>query len=361
MIEYENLSKSNRKFYLEYLNKIKKILSKGSFILSEEVKNFEKNFSLFCGTKHCTGVGNGLNALTISLESLGLPKKSEIIVASNVYYASILSIIRSGHIPILVEPDIKTYNIDVNKIQNKISKKTKAIMAVHMYGKSCDMDDIIKMCKKNNLFLIEDCAQSHGAKFKNKTTGSFGDFGCFSFYPTKNLGCLGDGGAIVTNNKTLEQKTKLFRNYGSIKRYENDIIGDNSRLDEIQAGFLNVKIRYLNEINNHKRELAKIYFEKVNSNFIKPDIHINYHDVYYVFSLRIDEREKFRKFLLKKGIRTDIHYPNPPYKQKALKSIFLRQKYPISDEIHNTTISLPISYFHSKKNIETICKTINKF
>lgn len=361
MIEYENLSKSNKKFYLEYLNKTKKILSKGSFILSEEVSQFEKKLSNFCGTKYCTGVGNGLNALTISLESLELPKKSEIIVASNVYYASILSIIRSGHTPVLVEPDIKTYNIDVNKIENKISKKTKAIMAVHMYGKSCDMDNISKICKKNNLYLIEDCAQSHGAKFKKKITGSFGNFGCFSFYPTKNLGCLGDGGAIVSNSKVLEKKTKLFRNYGSIKRYKNDIIGDNSRLDEIQAGFLNVKIKYLNKINNHKRELAKIYLENINHNFIKPDINHDYHDVYYVFSLRIDKRNKFREFLLKKGIRTDIHYPNPPYSQKALKNIFLNQKYPISNEIHNTTISLPISYFHSKKNIETVSKIINKF
>ena len=361
MIQYENLAKSNKSFYNEYIAVTKKILSKGSFILSNEVKNFEKKFANYCGVKYSTGVGNGLNALTISLESLNLPKKSEIIIASNVYYASILAIIRAGHIPVLVEPDVNTYNIDVAKITKKITKKTKAIMAVHMFGKSCNMSELIKICNKNKFYLIEDCAQSHGAMFNKKVTGSFGDFGCFSFYPTKNLGCLGDGGSIITNNKKLNDKVRLFRNYGSVKRYQNEIIGDNSRLDEIQAGFLNVKIKYLNKINNHKRKLANIYLYNISENFIKPKIHKDYHDVYYVFSIRTDKRDNLKKYLEKRGVMTDIHYPKPPYQQQSIKSFFLGQKYPISYELHKTTISLPISYFHTEKDIENVCKMINKF
>jgi dTDP-4-amino-4,6-dideoxygalactose transaminase len=361
MIEYENLNKSNFFFYHKYINSFKNILHKGKFILGDELIKFENNFSNFLKIKYCSGVANGLQALVLSLKALNLPSNSEILVPANSYYACVLSIINAGLKPILIEPDIKTYNIDVSKIEKKITTKTKAIMAVHMYGKSCDMKKLLDLSNKYKLFLIEDCAQSHGAKFKKKYTGTFGVFGCFSFYPTKNLGGLGDGGAVVSKNKNYNTLIKKLRNYGSLKRYSNEIIGDNSRLDEIQSAFINIKLKYLKKINLHKRNLANIYFNKINNNFIKPHLHKDYFDVFYIYNLRTDKRDKFVAFLKKNGVITDIHYRTPPYKQKSVSNLFRDIKFPVSDEIHNTNVSLPISFFHKEKDIENICKIINRF
>ncbi len=361
MIFYENLNKTNSEFYDEYINSLKKFKDKGSYILGGNLINFEKNFSKYIGARYCAGVANGLDALIISLKSLNLPKNSEVIVAANAYIATILAILNAGLKPILVEPCKDTYNIDPIKIEKKITKKTKAIIAVHLYGKCCDMTAIGKICKKNNLFLIEDCAQSHGATFKNKSAGTFGNFACFSFYPTKLLGCLGDGGAVISKNKKDDLLIKKYRNYGSIKRYKNEIIGMNSRLDEIQAIFLIKKLKYLNKMIAHKRKLASIYFENLNKEFILPQIHNDYSDVFYVFNIRHEKRDRLRFFLKKNDVFTDIHYPTPPYKQQAVKEIFENQKFPISDEIHNTTLSLPISYSHSKEEIYKVVKLINSF
>ena len=361
MIFYENLNKTNSEFYDEYINSLKKFKDKGSYILGGNLINFEKNFSKYIGARYCAGVANGLDALIISLKSLNLPKNSEVIVAANAYIATILAILNAGLKPILVEPCKDTYNIDPIKIEKKITKKTKAIISVHLYGKCCDMTAIGKICKKNNLFLIEDCAQSHGATFKNKSAGTFGNFACFSFYPTKLLGCLGDGGAVISKNKKDDLLIKKYRNYGSIKRYKNEIIGMNSRLDEIQAIFLIKKLKYLNKMIAHKRKLASIYFENLNKEFILPQIHNDYSDVFYVFNIRHEKRDRLRFFLKKNDVFTDIHYPTPPYKQQAVKEIFENQKLPISDEIHNTTLSLPISYSHSKEEIYKVVKLINSF
>ena len=361
MIFYENLNKTNSEFYDEYINSLKKFKDEGSYILGDNLINFEKNFSKYIGARYCAGVANGLDALIISLKSLNLPKNSEVIVAANTYIASILAILNADLKPILVEPCIDTYNIDPIEIKKKITKNTKAIIAVHLYGKCCDMTAIGKICKKNNLFLIEDCAQSHGATFKNKSAGTFGNFACFSFYPTKLLGCLGDGGAVISKNKKDDLLIKKYRNYGSIKRYKNEIIGMNSRLDEIQAVFLNKKLKYLNKIIAHKKKLANVYFENIKNEFILPQIHNDYSDVYYVFNIRHEKRDRLRYFLKKNGIFTDIHYPTPPYKQKALKELFENKKFPISDKIHNTTLSLPISYSHSEKEIYKVAKLINRF
>jgi dTDP-4-amino-4,6-dideoxygalactose transaminase len=223
------------------------------------------------------------------------------------------------------------------------------------------MDPILDLCKKHDLKLIEDSAQAHGAKYKNKTAGSFGDFGAFSFYPTKNLGALGDGGAITTNCDKLAEKVRTLRNYGSKIKYHNEIIGYNSRLDEVQAGFLSVKLKYLEKINEHKRSLAKIYFENLDERFIKPVNDSNYLDVFHIFNIRHEKRDELKEYLLKNNIKTEIHYPIAPNKQKCLESEIGDQSYPISEEIHNTTLSLPLSYFHNKEDILTISNLINKW
>jgi dTDP-4-amino-4,6-dideoxygalactose transaminase len=357
---YENLNLSNKIFYSQFIKSLNKNNKNGTYILGKNVKQFEKNFSNFLGGKYCVGVANGLDALTISLKSLNLKKNSEVLVASNSYIACIISIINAGLKPVLVEPDIETYNINPSEIKKKLSKNTKVILAVHLYGKSCEMDQIKKICKEKKLYLIEDCAQSHGTKYKNKSTGLFGDYGCFSFYPTKLLGALGDGGAITCQKKNNKIYLQKFRNYGSVKRYKNEIIGQNSRLDEIQAIFLDIKLKSLKKIIKHKKKLAEVYFENLNNNFIKPKIESHKSDTYYVFNVRHEKRDKLRSFLKKNKIMTDIHYPLPPYKQVALKGYF-NESFPISDEIHNTTISLPISFAHSVKDIFEVTKIMNKF
>ncbi|MEP0861760.1 MAG: DegT/DnrJ/EryC1/StrS family aminotransferase [Ignavibacterium sp.] len=360
MIHYENLFNSNNKFFTEFKKKFEQVINSGWFILGNEVKNFENEFASYHNVKHCIGVASGLDALTLSLLASNIPENSEVIVPSNTYIATILSILHAKLKPVLVEPDIRTYNIDPIKIEEKISSRTKAIMVVHLYGKSCDMDPIVQLCKKYNLILIEDCAQSHGAKYKEKLTGTFGGFGAFSFYPTKNLGALGDAGAVLTNNDNYADNLRKLRNYGSSKKYFNELVGFNSRLDELQAALLSIKLKYLDEINTHKRNLAKIYLENLKDDFIKPVVDVDYFDVYHIFNIRHPMRDKLKEFLLKHEIMTDIHYPLPPHKQKAMIGI-LSGDYPISEEIHNTTLSLPCSFGHTVDEIFRVVEVMNKF
>lgn len=361
MIEYENLKKANESFNNEFQRSFKETLESGWFILGKNVELFEEEFAAYCRSRYCIGVASGLDALILSVTAFEFEKGSEIIVPSNTYIATILSILQTGHIPILVEPDIKTYNIDPKLIEEKITPKTRAIMVVHLYGKSCEMDTIMEIADKHHLKVIEDCAQSHGAMYKNKKTGTWGDIGAFSFYPTKNLGALGDGGGVTTDNEKIMIIIKKLRNYGSNKKYRNDIIGFNSRLDEMQAGFLSVKLKKLDEITRHKRQLAKIYLEDLKDDFIKPVVDENYFDVYHIFNVRHPKRDKLKNYLLKNNIITEIHYPVSPNKQKALKDILSHFDYPISEEIHDTTLSLPISYFHSKKDIHKVIDVMNRF
>lgn len=359
MIEYENLRKVNERLFYKYNECFKDFLSSGHYILGNNVSKFENEFSEYCGSEFCIGVASGLDALILAMAAHEFPLGSEIIVPSNTYIATILAIIRNGLKPILVEPDIKTYNIDPLKIKEKITSKTKAILVVHLYGKSCDMNPISEIAENYNLEIIEDASQAHGAEYYGKKVGSFG-MGCFSFYPTKNLGALGDAGAIVTNNAELAEKLKSLRNYGSSIKYKNEYLGYNSRLDEIQAGFLSIKLKILNEINSHKRELAKVYFKNLGCNIITPVVDKNYYDVYHIFAIRSNNRNELREYLLKNGIKTEVHYPIPPHRQKSMDNI-LFGNYPISDEIHNTILSLPISYFHTKDEILTICEVINRW
>jgi dTDP-4-amino-4,6-dideoxygalactose transaminase len=361
LIEYENLAALNAPFFKEYIRSFDLVLKSGWYILGERLKKFENEFALWNASPHCIGVASGLDAITLSLAAFDFEKGSEVIVPANTYIATVLGILQNNMKPVLVEPSITSYNIDPGKIEAAITKKTKAIVLVHLYGRACDMDPILSICQKHNLKLIEDCAQSHGAKYKNKKTGTFGDFGAFSFYPTKNLGALGDAGAVVCNTITLADVIRKLRNYGSEKKYYNELTGYNSRLDEIQAAFLSVKLKYLEKINTHKRKLASLYSANLKPDFIKPLADKDHYDVYHIFTIRHSKRDALKDYLLKRGIKTEIHYPVPPHKQKAMKGVFGNRRYPISENIHSTTLSLPVSYCHSDKDIYRVIEVMNKF
>ncbi|MEO5911179.1 MAG: DegT/DnrJ/EryC1/StrS family aminotransferase [Pelobium sp.] len=361
MIEYENLGKLNESFFQDYEEAFKNMLQSGWYVLGKQVAQFENNYAAFCGASYGVGVANGLDALVLSLRAFNFPHGSEVIVPSNTYIATILAIAQNGLKPVLVEPDLDTYNIDANKIEEKITKNTKAIMVVHLYGKVCDMEQILKISTKYNLKVIEDCAQAHGAKFKETVAGNFGDFGAHSFYPTKNLGALGDAGAITTNNKTLADIVSTLRNYGSKTKYYNELVGYNSRLDEIQATFLSVKLKRLYEITTHKRKLAAIYQENLKSDFIKPLVHQDFYDVFHIYNIRHPKRDELKEYLLLNEIKTEIHYPVAPNKQKAMKGIIDDQDTPIANEIHQTTLSLPISFCHSEGDVVRVIEVMNRF
>lgn len=361
MIEYENLYKSNAPFLEECELIVRKAMSSGWYILGEQVKQFEQAFAAYCHVPFCAGVANGLDALTISLKALGAKPGLEVIVPSNTYIATILSILHCDMIPVLVEPDMLTYNIDPDKIEEKISPQTFAIMPVHLYGKLCNMERIMNIAGVHGLKVIEDCAQAHGASYKGRKAGTWGDLNAFSFYPTKNLGAMGDAGAVITEDQELISRVKSLRNYGSNEKYHNEFVGFNSRLDELQAAILKVKLKSLDAINAHKRKLAGLYIDGLSSSFILPLIDENYLDVFHIFTVRHQERDKLRTYLLERGIRTEIHYPVPPVKQKAMEGILDHLKTPIAEEIHATTISLPISYGNTEEEILQVIDVMNKF
>lgn len=360
MIEYENLAQLNRPFELEFHAKFQEFIAKGWYVLGDNVRQFEQSFASYLGSKYCVGVASGLDALLLSLVALNLPKNSEVIVPSNTYIATILAIINAGLKPVLVEPSLTSYNIDPNQIELAITPQTSVIMVVHLYGKTCQMDKVMDIAQERGLKVIEDCAQSHGSMFNNKKSGTFGDCGAFSFYPTKNLGALGDAGAITTDNLDVYNRLLQLRNYGSSIKYINEIIGYNSRLDEIQASFLSVKLPNLDKINQHKRMLAQVYFEHLCDRVIIPSRDKSYFDVFHIFNIRTELRDRLRQYLLENNVKTEIHYPIPPHRQVAMKGI-LNGDYPIADEIHRTTLSLPISYFHTKEDILLVCSLINQF
>lgn len=361
MIEYENLSLLNAPFFDDYVKAFNRTLKSGWYILGNEVKQFENEFASYCNTNFCIGVANGLDALILALKVFNFEKGSEVIVPSNTYIATILSILHNDLKPVLVEPDIETYNINPALIEEAITPSTRAIMVVHLYGKLCNMEKINAIAKKYNLRVIEDCAQAHGAKFLETPAGAFGDVGAFSFYPTKNLGALADAGAITTNDNNLAEKFKALRNYGSHKKYYNDFVGVNSRLDEVQAAFLSVKLKSLDAINDHKRKLAHLYLHELKSDFIKPIVNKDYFDVYHIFSIRHPQRDKLKDYLLNNNIKTEVHYPVAPNKQKAMIGIIDNTKTPIAETIHSTTLSLPISYFHTTDDVARVIDVMNKF
>lgn len=365
MIKFLDLYKINEQHRKEFNNSIKKVLDSGYYLFGKELKNFENNFSKYIGTKYCIGVANGLDALRLIIKAykeLGSFKDNdEVIVPANTYIASILAITDNNLTPVLIEPDINTYNINSDLIEEKITKKTKAIMVVHLYGQAVKMDKIWKLAKKYKLKIIEDSAQAHGSKYKNKMTGNLGDASGFSFYPGKNLGCFGDGGAVTTNNKELADTIRALGNYGSKEKYVNIYQGLNSRLDEIQAGILNVKLKYLDKENQKRRSIAKYYLENIkNPKIILPTITDFKGHNFYVFVIRTKNRNELQNYLTKNEIGSLIHYPIPPHKQLAYKewnSLF----FPITEQIHNEILSIPINTVLTQKEILKIVNILNKY
>ncbi len=360
MIEYESLAKSNEHFLRELEDAATKVIRSGWYVLGSEVAAFEEEFAAYNGARFCVGVANGLDALILSIEALDLPKNSDILVASNTYIATILAIIRAGHHPVLVEPDIHTYNINPALLADALTDKTRAICVTHLYGKTCRMDDICAFAKEHHLKIIEDCAQSHGAALAGKKTGTFGDAGCFSFYPTKNLGALGDAGAVVTDDEALADRLRHLRNYGSKQKYVNKYVGVNSRLDEMQAALLRVKLRHLDEMTAHKRRLAELYFSSLPAGIEMPARRGDEFDVFHIYAIRHPQRDALREHLLNCGIKTEVHYPIPPHRQDAMKGI-LDGDYPVAEEIHATELSLPISVGHSLEQVKSVCDGIRRF
>lgn len=359
MIKFLDLQKINANYQEQLQQKMKLVIDKGWFILGNEVKEFETNFANYCGTKHCIGVANGLDALILILKAyiqLGkLQKGDEVIVPSNTYIATILAIFQADLVPVLVEPDLETYNINPELIQQNISAKTKAIMPVHLYGQLCTMERINEIAKQHNLLVIEDAAQAHGLNFEGNNTKAF------SFYPAKNLGALGDGGAITTNDDALAKVLFSLRNYGSDKKYHNEFIGINSRLDEIQAAFLNVKLTDLDADNDQRRTIAKRYLSEIKNNkIVLPKVKSLEKHVFHLFVISTENREELQDYLLKNDIETVIHYPIPPHKQKALKE-WNDLYFPISEKIHNEILSLPISQVITDAEIDYVIEILNKY
>lgn len=358
MIEYESLARSNGAYMAELEAAATRVIRGGWYVLGQEVSAFEAEFAQYVGAKHCIGVANGLDALILTIEALDLPKGSDVLVASNTYIATILAIVRAGHQPVLVEPEIETFNMDPTKLAGAITAKTRAICVTHLFGKSCRMDAICAFAKEHGLKIVEDCAQSHGSRLGKQMTGTFGNAGCFSFYPTKNLGAIGDAGAVVTNDDTLADRLRHTRNYGSKQKYINEYVGVNSRLDEIQAALLRVKLRHLDEMTQYKRALAKIYFANLPEWLKLPRRSEDEYDVFHIFGVRHERRDKLRSWLLEQGVKTEIHYPIPPHRQKAMQGI-LTGDWPIAEELHATELSLPISVGHGHEEIRTVCEMLN--
>ena len=345
-------------------NAYNQVLDRSYFIQGEECTKFEEEFAAYCGAKYCIGVATGLDALWLVLKAMGIGKGDEVIVPSNTYIATALAVSFVGATPIFVEPTIETYNIDVTKIEEKVNENTKAIIAVHLQGRAADMDAVNAIAKKYNLKVIEDAAQAHGTRYKGKKVGTLGDAAGFSFYPGKNLGALGDGGCVVTNDKDLADKVRALGNYGSDYKYHHIYQGTNSRLDEMQAAFLRVKLPHLDKWNADRKRIAKKYLEGINNPFIKLPLASTeeYEHIYHVFVIRCDRRDELEKYLNEKGIGTVKHYPIPMHLQEAYNELGLKQgDLPIAEEISNTVLSIPMYYGMTDEEVEFVIDVINKF
>jgi dTDP-4-amino-4,6-dideoxygalactose transaminase len=365
MIKFLDLKKINELYETAFQEKLKSVLENGWYILGKEVAAFESDFANYCGTKHCIGVGNGFDALVLIFKGyilLGkLQKGDEVIVPANTYIASILAILEADLIPILVEPKLETYNLNPNLISEKITSKTKAILAVHLYGQLAEMDAINKIAQQNNLIVVEDAAQAHGAILDFGKSGNVSNAAAFSFYPGKNLGALGDGGAVTTNDDALAKVIQSLRNYGSEAKYQNEYIGVNSRLDELQAAFLNVKLHNLNVENNYRKAIAKRYLSEVkNDKITLPFWNFSDNHVFHLFVIRTENRDELQQFLLEKGIQTMIHYPVPPHKQKAFLA-WNHLSFPITEKIHKEVLSLPISPVLTDDEVGFIISVLNQY
>ena len=366
MIHFLNLRKLNQPFEVAFQKKMKQFLDGGWYILGNEVKQFETDFASYCGTKHCIGVGNGLDALVLIFKAyihLGkLQKGDEIIVPANTYIASILAVLQADLVPVLVEPRLETYNINPDDIEAKITSKTKAILPVHLYGQLAEMNAINAIAQKYNLLVVEDAAQAHGSQFsEDEKAGNLSNAAAFSFYPGKNLGALGDAGAITTNDDALAAVLFSMRNYGSKVKYENEIIGVNSRLDELQAAFLNIKLKQLDSENEFRRSMARRYLSEIkNDKIIMPTWDLSQNHVFHLFVIRTSNRLELQNFLKENGIETMIHYPIPPHKQKALSN-WNNLSFSITEKIHNEVLSIPLNSGLKASEIQHIITILNQY
>lgn len=355
----------DRGFYLhqdEFEAKALEVLRSGWYVLGNEVNSFENEFAEYVGVKHCVGLASGLDALWIAFRILGIGAGDEVIVQGNTYIASVMGITMNGATPVFVEPD-EFFNIDSSKIEEKITDKTKAVLVVHLYGQASNMGPIVDICKKHNLRLVEDCAQSHGAEFAGKQTGTFGDIGCFSFYPSKNLGAFGDAGAIVTNNDKIAEDIRVFRNYGSEKRYYNKIIGANSRLDEIQAGFLRVRLKHLDDLAEEKKVICERYLSKLhNDKILLPKIREESTHIWHQFVIKSDYRDELIKYLDENKIGTIIHYPIPPHLSEAYQYLDMKEgSLPITEKYAKSVLSIPLYNGMTEEEQSYVIDTINAF
>ena len=367
MIKFLDLPKINARFESEFKSEFNAFLNSGMYVLGEGVKTFEYNYANYCGTKHCIGVSNGFDALALIFKGyieLGLLKKGdEVIVPANTFIASILAIIEVGLKPILIEPNVDSFNIESSEIEKHISAYTKAILIVHLYGQLCDVAEINALAKRNQLLVIEDAAQSPGAidRLTSKRSGNLCDAAAFSFYPSKNLGALGDAGAVTTNNKALADVIFKLRNYGTSSKYVNDVLGVNNRLDEIQAVFLNVKLKFLDADNAQRLAIANRYLLEVKNSKIKlPTFNGLRNHVFHLFVVLVNNRDHFIDYLESHKVQSGIHYPIPPHKQKALHR-FNELKFPITEKIHETCVSIPISPIMTKLQVDTVIEILNDY
>lgn len=365
MIKYFNLKAINESFEPQLSEAVQRVIASGMYILGPEVKKFEKEFAHYCGCNHCVGTGNGLDALTLILcayRKMGIMQKSdEVIVPANTYIASILSIVAAGLKPVLCEPRWESCNIDPERIEPLITDRTKVIMPVHLYGRVADITEIESIAKRYGLKIIEDCAQAHGAIYNGKRVGSLGDAGAFSFYPAKNLGALGDGGAVTTNDEALADTVRTLANYGSKKKYANIFKGVNSRLDELQAAVLSVKLARLDKDNKRRQEIALSYISGIrNELVVTPYVENIEQHVFHTFPIFTQEREKLQQHLLEQGVETLIHYPIAPHKQQAMPE-YAHLSLPITERIHREELSLPLSPNMSEKDITTVIEAVNSF
>lgn len=358
-------NRMDRGFYRyqdEFEQKALEVLRSGWYVLGKEVTAFEKEFAAYTGSKYCVGLASGLDALWLAFRVLGIKEGDEVIVQGNTYIASVMGITINGATPVFVEPD-DYYQINPAKIEEKITDKTKAVLVVHLYGQASDMAPIVELCKKYKLRLVEDCAQSHGACFEGKTTGTFGDIGCFSFYPSKNLGAFGDGGAIVTDDEQIAKDMKVYRNYGSEKRYYNKVVGTNSRLDEIQAGLLRVRLSHLDELTEEKRKIAARYLGELrNDKILLPRFIEGATHVYHQFVIRCRERDELIAYLNEKGIGTIIHYPIPPHLAEAYRYLgFQEGDFPITERLAKEVLSIPMYNGMTEEEQTFIIDALNGF
>ncbi|NGP76695.1 DegT/DnrJ/EryC1/StrS family aminotransferase [Balneolaceae bacterium YR4-1] len=363
-IEFLNFEAFHSPIRDEMVETFKEIYDSNSLILGEHLNQFERNYATLSSTDQAIGVSNGLDALFLSLKSLGIGKGDEVIVPSNTYIATVLAVSYTGAKPVFAEPDTATYNLDPNNLENAITPKTRAVIPVHLYGQACEMDSIVAVANNHDLYVIEDNAQAHGAKFLSKPTGSWGVVNATSFYPTKNLGALGDAGAVTTDDNKLAQKIRILRNYGSSEKYINKEIGYNKRLDELQAAFLNIKMKYLKKWTAQRQVIAGWYNDELNGigDLILPQEHPNSTHVYHLYVIRTGQREGLQKYLKKHDIGTLIHYPIPPHLQRAYSELnYKKGAFPVAEQLANEVLSIPIWPGMSEEQADEVIREIKQF